>query len=482
VIISRVKGVLIMKKEPRVARRAPGNGEDGAAVVARGSQRMMLLRLTGLAAIAIAALMPCCGSDTRSDESDAASPDGGDTEEPSDLSAVDSGLCGDKIWPDSAIVSGPIDVKALLGYSRISGDMEVKAAALTDLKGMESLRCVDLAFEVTNNEKLESFEGLNNLVRVGSLDFENNGSDYARDISALSKLREIFGDMYLDINFMPDLEGFQGLETVSGSVTLTDAALVGTLHGLRNLEWIGGSLTVQAFTLLENMDDLKGVRYLGTDLTIQDMRDLKRIGGLTKLTMIPGTVSINGAPSLENMVGMDNIEEIGGFLFMIGNGIASLDGLENLISVKGQIVLIRNKKLADVSGLCSLKNANEGFLIGQSALMDLHGLENLSTVGDLGLSDNPFLTSVDGLGGLEHITGDVNRIGGNPVLQDLDGLDGVVDMGGDAIIIVDNLSLPTCEATGFRDRMVANGWSGYACIKGNLPDGCPDDISGCSTL
>jgi hypothetical protein len=117
--------------------------------------------------------------------------------------------------------------------------------------------------------------------------------------------------------------------------------------------------------------------------------------------------------------------------------------------------------------------------INGSALEDVSGLEKLSEIGGLDIRNNPDLVNVDGLSGLEHIYGDVNFIGFNTLLQNLDGLDNVADLGGDYLFIFENHSLPNCEAIEFRDRMAANGWSGYTCIRGNLPDGCPDDTSGC---
>jgi hypothetical protein len=113
--------------------------------------------------------------------------------------------------------------------------------------------------------------------------------------------------------------------------------------------------------------------------------------------------------------------------------------------------------------------------------VDLNGLENLTTVGGLDFRRNPVLVDVDAFSSVTQLNGTEEWVcfGSNPVLGDLDGLDNIVDMAGIAICIVDNLSLPNCEAIGFRDRMIAGGWSGYSCIKGNLPDGCPDDISGC---
>ena len=140
-------------------------------------------------------------------------------------------------------------------------------------------------------------------------------------------------------------------------------------------------------------------------------------------------------------------------------------------------------------------------VINDTSLTDLHGLEELRTVGgSLSIGYNPQLASVAGLDGLFEIDGELHIAGNDAVtdlggleglfavggdldiednssLESLDGLDGLAVLGGDELSVRYNTVLPTCEAEELAERLIANGYQGWVTIEGN-GDGTCDEPDG----
>lgn len=103
------------------------------------------------------------------------------------------------------------------------------------------------------------------------------------------------------------------------------------------------------------------------------------------------------------------------------------------------------------SGLGALQSVGDWLtLIDNDGVVDLRGFDSLSTIGlDLNIMDNDALESVDGLESLRTIDRNLQIMGyveaGNPSLVDLDGLHGLEKVSGD-VILSGNSSLPDAEA------------------------------------
>lgn len=103
-----------------------------------------------------------------------------------------------------------------------------------------------------------------------------------------------------------------------------------------------------------------------------------------------------------------------------GNDITNLDSLYVVQSV-GRLVITFNPVLNDISGLSNLAV-----------------IENSCVSSGMEITNNNFLTNVDGLSSLERVVGPVN-ISGNTMLNDLTGLSNLSEV--DALIIGSNASL-----------------------------------------
>ena len=92
------------------------------------------------------------------------------------------------------------------------------------------------------------------------------------------------------------------------------------------------------------------------------------------------------------------------------NAITQVDGLSNLVTIKGDLKLF-SSQLANISGLSNLTTIEGDLRIGDgsegTALTNLDALSNIITVGGLYLYGNDQLENIDGLTQVTTIAGDV---------------------------------------------------------------------------
>ncbi|HRW74504.1 MAG: hypothetical protein H6546_03925 [Chitinophagales bacterium] len=165
---------------------------------------------------------------------------------------------------------------------------------------------------------------------------------------------------------------------------------------------------------------------------------------------------------------------IEGSVYITGDNIIDLTGLNQIQKIGGALNLQANVQLSDANGLASLQQVDGGiFIYANPVLSQLSGMSGLKSLGTeispfgLFLSDNPSLTSLDGLGALNEIEGNLiienneqlsgldglhglDRVNGsvyiqyNPALNDLNGLNDLEEVIG-YIYIVDNPSLSNLQ-------------------------------------
>ena len=152
-----------------------------------------------------------------------------------------------------------------------------------------------------------------------------------------------------------------------------------------------------------------------------------------------------------------------------GTGLLSLDGLQGATD-PFHFEVSANDELLELTGFAAT-SVSSALVIDQLAqLPTLAGLEALESVGMLGISNNPSLTALTGLEQLQ--TANSITITNNSHLVDLEALSAVDSIEGD-LSILDNASLPTCEA----ERLVAT--IGAENIHGTLTISGNDDSATC---
>ena len=172
---------------------------------------------------------------------------------------------------------------------------------------------------------MESLDGLNGLTTVGDLGLQITGNFSLKNVSALSALTAIDGDLLVVFNpSLQSLSGFDNLQSlgtfgtlvIAGNDSLTDLQGLGALTtvdrlfieenflleeltGIENLVSVADSASVSGNYHLLNLDGLAGLQSIGGGLLIWADSSLTSLAGLSSLNAIGGTVTITDSPELE---------------------------------------------------------------------------------------------------------------------------------------------------------------------------------------
>lgn len=199
------------------------------------------------------------------------------------------------------------------------------------------------------------------------------------------------------------------------------------------------------------------------------------IDALENLTHVGGILAV-GYSILNNLNGLKNLESIGGDLMIFGNEkLADLDGLKKLESIGGGVTISDNDQLTSLEGLRNLTSVGNIITIsGNDLLTNLAGLENMTAVnGDLDILSNDLLTS---LAGLENITtvGGLDIYNNDKLLQlGLGNLNSVSNN----FSVRSNCRLPTSIAVALKNQILdSDGIGGETIIKNNFDDSYPGPV------
>ena len=180
-------------------------------------------------------------------------------------------------------------------------------------------------------------------------------------------------------------------------------------------------------------------------------------------TEIEGDVRIEGN-DITNLNGLSVLTSIGGYLY-IGRWypqcnpvLTSLTGLDNVISIGGDIRIWSNEALTSLSGLGNVTFIGGDLWIRHNyALTSLTGLDNVTSIWrSLLIESNFTLTSLTGLDNVTSIGGDLWIIGSG-ALSSLTGLDNIDAASIDGLRIYYNNSLSTCEVQSICDYLASPG-------------------------
>jgi hypothetical protein len=187
---------------------------------------------------------------------------------------------------------------------------------------------------------------------------------------------------------------------------------------------------------------------------------IRNLDGLSELTSVGGHLIIHdnsgfdnqlGYVGITNLNGLSNLSSVGGHLLIEFNTILSnCDGLSHLNTVGGN-VFIRNNDLMDLNGLSSLKSVGGLFTVAANRITNITGLSSLTTIGgDFSIAEK-YLYSSAGLSHLSSIGGTAEISG----FADLSGFSGLTTIG-------KNLVIRSIDATN------VNGLSHLTSVGGSL--------------
>ncbi len=314
---------------------------------------------------------------------------------------------------------------------------------LTSLTGLENLISIGGGLSIAFNHNLTSLTGLENLTFIGS----NLEIKYNDVLTSLNALENMEADSMSDITIFnnPLLDDCEAqsicdyLDSLSGTVNIYNNAT-----GCNNPQEVASNCSITLpclpygnyyFLSQADIDNFQSYFPNCTELqgnvTIEG-NGITTLNGLNNLTSIQGHFIMQGNSSLTSLMGLENLNSIGLSIQILNNdGLTNLSGLEGLSSVGGWFTLWYNSNLTNLTGLEGLTSIGESLQITRnSSLCTLTGLEQLNFIGDdLDINDNWYLTSLIGLNNLTSIQGGL-FIASNYSLINLTGLDGLTTIGG----------------------------------------------------
>jgi hypothetical protein len=240
----------------------------------------------------------------------------------------------------------------------------------------------------------------------------------------------------------------EGCTSILGSLKV-EGDVITDLNGLSNLTSVSSNIFIFNAPLLTHVDGLSSLTSAG-GISIINAFLLTHVDGLSNLTSAArvtigttGITNVDGLSSLEKMV---KGRPYGDGLFLSGNSaLTNIDGLINLTTIDGNLSISSNSALTSIDGLKNLTSVSSALRINDnSALTNVDGLINLTTAGFLRINDNSALTNIDGLINLTTLTPLPEwtvflRVESNSALTSIDGLknldtDSIIYIGGNAVL------------------------------------------------
>ncbi len=242
-------------------------------------------------------------------------------------------------------------------------------------------------------------------------------SDIINDITVLSNIDSVYGNVNIFGTNLPHLNSLSGLQYIGGNILILDNDLLTDVSGMTSLD------------------------YIGMDLSISSCDALPIIEGFDNLTFIGDAMLVSNNPMVTEISGFNSLIEVVNYLTIASNDLLDeINGFVNLVSA-GSISFSSNEELSIVDGFDNVNHTGLSIIYNYT-LDTIHGFENLTYIdGQLRLNSNAF-TTYPLFNQLDTISGDLWLSFSNSIthLNDFSNLEYV---GGD-LIIHDNPNLTDC--------------------------------------
>ncbi len=188
---------------------------------------------------------------------------------------------------------------------------------------------------------------------------------------------------------------------------------------------------------ISNISNLEGLSIITNVTGSLGIRRniIRNLEGLENLISVGGELIVGYNDSLTVLQGLENLDSIGIGLIIIDNdALVSLHGMQNLTSIDGYLEILYNGAITSLEGLENLTSVGQFNINSNHDLISLDGLENLATVGaSLNISENDGLTTINGLESLTSIGGTL-IIADTPELIHVEGLQNLTSVGNTLLI------------------------------------------------
>jgi len=183
---------------------------------------------------------------------------------------------------------------------------------------------------------------------------------------------------------------------------------------------------------------------------------LSGISGMYAQSCLPEGITFATQAQIDSFqINYPGCDEIEGKVSLGGNNISSLNGLNVITAIGGNLWISNSISLKSLEGLNNLISVGGDISIGgMDSLLNLEGIDNLSTIdGMLEIAFNHGLISLSGINSLAYI-GSRLKITYNPALKSLSGLENLLSIDED-ILIYNNTEL--LELTTFTNSISIGG-------------------------
>jgi len=188
-----------------------------------------------------------------------------------------------------------------------------------------------------------------------------------------------------------------------------------------------------------------------------DIRGNLQIGGVSTLQRLAGLRSVSGSLTIENTTqlesldGLEQLESVEGLVLIANDNLDDISALSALHSVS-TVDIVHNPELRNLSGLTNVEKLDRLRLDG-NGIYSTVGLEQLTEIGDLVISDNGALISVGSLNGVAKVSRMV--VERNPRLASHFGLFNGIQSKPAMAKFSDNIGLSAAEQARFQARVPA---------------------------
>jgi len=270
------------------------------------------------------------------------------------------------------LISNPLleNLDGLINLKSISSALIVNGnESLLNIDGLSNVKGESIAISIISNPKLTKLDGLAGVgPNVSSLTIFNNSQLF--DLQALSNITAV---NYLEIESNSALQNLDGLSNIMKTSTL----LIKNNPKLQDLS---------------GLDSLKSADYF----RIYHNNNLTSLAGILGPLEI-GSLQIEGNSNLPNLIGLEVVSSVNDVRIESNSALINLEGLSTVKSIRN-LFIRGNKKLKNLEGLSNLASLIWLKVDDNQHLKSLAGLSTIKNFsGQLFLMDNPILEDISDL-------------------------------------------------------------------------------------
>ena len=304
----------------------------------------------------------------------------------------------------------------------IDGNLNI-GSSVTDISSLSFIKRIEGDLKILYS-KVTSISNFSSLEYIGG-DFEIKENSNLTEIENINQLQTIGGGLLIYANFggLNTIKGFNNLVDIGGNLTINQISPLQQILGFNNLKNVLGSFTIANNNILLGLPSFNKLVKVGKSLSFN---------GNDKLS------EINGFMALESIGEMADLNQEGDFIIRNNNNLITITGFENLKTIYRYLEISNfnfQNSLTKIPDFNLLETIGAGFSIENTLITSLSGFNSLISIGSLVppsgsfiLGDNSNLTLIDGFNNLNQIFGAV-QIFTNNSLESIVGFNQLTTVG-----------------------------------------------------